>query len=129
MRTTITRSPVFSTVWTCSTTTLPLINFLYAAKRERAELIVVRRQKGSLFQADGADSLNWLLDTSDEIVDTTEQALSKMWRDLLERLKGRSALLQDYCAKHGIRMKEKDAYKQTFAYMARQTTPLLIDPV
>lgn len=74
-----------------------LENFLYAAKRERADLIVVRRQKGSLFRADGADSLNWLLDTSDEIVDTTERALSKMWHDLLERLKGRSALLQDYC--------------------------------
>lgn len=103
-----------------------LENFLYAAKRERADLIVVRRQKGSLFRADGADSLNWLLDTSDEIVDTTERALSKMWHDLLERLKGRSALLQDYCAKHGIRMKERDAYKRTFAYMTQQTTPLLI---
>ena len=105
-----------------------VFNLLSALHREEAEIIVLRRVSGSVFDRSGEVKLQALYGDRCSIWDTTEENVKKLFEFLLTEYipKYRVPFRNEYCETHGIPATDKGRTQKAAKYIRSKTTPLLV---
>lgn len=106
--------------------TVPVLkNFLYAAKREKMSLMIVRGSKNSLFDQDSVllDEAEW---TSVTYFASTVEGSEQLWRALSAKLVARKKQREEYCEEQSWNPKAKDTPEKCFSYLRKYSKPVLL---
>lgn len=91
-------------------------NLLYAVKKEKIELTVLKKEKESVFNVAGSFNM----------IEMNKENLEQFAQTLLGDYKERADILRKYCMANNLDLKRKDIYKKTFEYMGNHTVKRLI---
>ena len=108
---------------------MPVIfNVLSAFRREKAEVIVLRRTSGTVFDRNGEKELQLLYGDRCSVWDTTAENVSKLFELLVTEYipKYRVPYRNEYCELHGIPATDKGRTVKAAKYIRSKTTPLLV---
>lgn len=105
-----------------------LFNVLSAFHREKAEVIILRRTSGTVFDRSGEKKLQALFGNRCSIMDTTAENVPKLFELLVTEYipKYRVPYRNEYCELHGIPATDKGRTIKAAKYIRSKTTPLLV---
>ena len=105
-----------------------IFNVLSAFHREKAEVMVLRRTAGTLFDRSGERKLQDLYGDRYNVLDTTVENVSKLFEHLVTEYipKYRIPYRNEYCELHGIPATDKGRTVKAAKYIRSKTTPLLV---
>lgn len=103
-------------------------NILSAFHREKGDVIVVRRNSGTIFDRNGVEALQSMFADHCSILDTTPESVPKLFNLLIGEYipKFRIPYRNEYCELHGIPETDKGRTLKAAKYIRSKTTPLLI---
>lgn len=105
-----------------------IFNVLSAFRREDAEVIILRRGSGTVFDRSGEEALRTLYGERCSIWDTTAENVTKLFELLVTDYipKYRVSHRNEYCALHGIPATDKGRTIKAAKYIRSKTKPLLV---
>ena len=105
-----------------------IFNLLTAFRREQADVIIVRRSSGTIFDRDTDAEVRGLLGERCTILDMTEQTPKKLFTTLIEEFipQYRVPYRDEYCERHGIPATDKGRTVKAAKYIRSKTAPLFI---
>jgi S-DNA-T family DNA segregation ATPase FtsK/SpoIIIE len=105
-----------------------IFNVLSAFRRENAEVIVLRRTSGTIFDKAGETQLQALYGDRCSLWDTTEENVAKLYTLLAGEYvqKHRIPYRNEYCERHGIPATDKGRTMKAAKYIRSKTAPLLV---
>lgn len=105
-----------------------IFNLLSAFRRENAEVVIVRRKSGTIFDRDTEDRLRYMFGSRYSIYDTTSEELSKLFDMIITEniAKYRVPPRNEYCALHGIPDADKGRTIKAAKYIRSKTVPLFV---
>lgn len=107
--------------------TVPILeNFLFAAKREKMDVWIVKRTKNSCFDDNSSFRVRRDYFESARMFESEEAQLQEMWRAIYAEMAARKAVFQDYCAEHGLDETLGESFHSAFYHMYLNTMPVLI---
>lgn len=95
-------------------------NLLYAARREKMELWLVKREGDSLFDREIS------LPEGTRLFQPQATDLQQLWQQLTAEMSARRALLEEFCREKDLPPERIDALEDTFAFLQEHTTPVLL---
>lgn len=95
-------------------------NLLYAARREKMELWLVKREGDSLFDREIS------LPEGTRLFQPQAADLQQLWQQLTAEMSARRALLEEFCREKDLPPERIDALEDTFAFLQEHTTPVLL---
>lgn len=101
-------------------------NILYAAKREKMDVWVMKRAKDSIFSADNNNGIQREFYDSVRFFQPDANELHNLWKEMFAEMKKRKNLLQEYCVENGLDLSQEDAFAYTFRFLRNHTTPILL---
>ena len=105
-----------------------IFNILSAFHREKAEVIILRRVSGTVFDRSGESELQALYGNRCSIWDTTAENVPKLFELLVSEYipKYRIPYRNEYCELHGIPATDKGRTVKAAKYIRSKTQPLLV---
>lgn len=105
-----------------------IFNILSAFRREKAEVFILRRTSGTIFDRSGEMKLQALYGDRYSIWDTTVENVPKLFELLVTEYipKQRVPYRNEYCEHHGIPATDKGRTVKAAKYIRSKTTPLLV---
>ena len=105
-----------------------IFNILTAFHWEKAEVIILRRTSGTVFDRSGERQLHELYGKRCSIWDTTVENVPKLFELLITEYipKYRIPYRNEYCELHGIPATDKGRTVKAAKYIRSKTTPLLV---
>lgn len=105
-----------------------MFNILSAFQREKAEVIVMRRSAGTIFDRSGEKKLQQLYGDRCSVWETTAENVNKLFELLVTDFipKYRVPYRNEYCQSHGIPDTDKGRTVKAAKYIRSKTTPLLV---
>ena len=103
-----------------------LENFLFAAKREDMDIVVVTRPKDSVFAPCSSETMDKTLTERAVFLNTDADGLAAFSNLFSREILMRNKILTEYCAQKGIDAGRPDIRDMTFDYMRRNVRPLLV---
>lgn len=107
--------------------TVPIMsNFLYAAQRERMEILAVCRCESSIFtgEAEGAGEAAARKDVT--LYAPNEEQGTLLLDEIMKHMNVRKKLLTDFCQANDLDEKNKDELARAAEYVRSHTTPILV---
>ena len=107
--------------------TVPIMsNFLYAAQRERMEILAVCRCESSIFTggAEGAGEAAARKDVT--LYAPNEEQGTLLLDEIMKHMNVRKKLLTDFCQANDLDEKNKDELARAAEYVRSHTTPILV---
>lgn len=105
-----------------------IFNILTAFRREKGDVIVVRRNSGTIFDKRTVGELQGLFGDHCSILDTNPEIIQKLFTLLIEEYipKFRIPYRNEYCDRNGIPETDKGRTVKAAKYIRSKTTPLLV---
>lgn len=105
-----------------------VFNLLSAFRREQADVIILRRSSGTIFDRKAEEELQRIFDDHYTIVDTSPESISKLFDWVIGEYipKSRVPFRNEYCERHGIPATDKGRTVKAAKYIRSKTTPLVI---
>ena len=105
-----------------------IFNLLSAFRRERGNVIVVRRNSGTIFDKKTEDEFRAMFGDHSAIYDTTPENVQWLFEYLVGDYipKFRVPYRDEYCYQHGIPATDKGRTVKAAKYIRSKTTPLLV---
>lgn len=105
-----------------------IFNILSAFHREKAEVIILRRASGTVFDRNGEEKLQTMYGDRCSVWDTTVENVPKLFDLLVTEYipKHRVPYRNEYCELHGIPATDKGRTVKAAKYIRSKTTPLLV---
>ena len=105
-----------------------LFNILSAFRRENAEVVIVRRSSGTLFDRTAEEELRGMFGTRYRIYDATIEDITKLFDMIISENipRERVPYRNEYCELHGIPATDKGRTVKAAKYIRSKTTPMLV---
>ena len=105
-----------------------IFNILSAFRREKADVIILRRKSGTIFDKKTEEELNNMFDGGCNILDTTPDNITKLFELLIKEYipKFRVPYRNEYCELNGIPETDKGRTIKAAKYIRSKTTPLVV---
>jgi len=105
-----------------------LFNLLHAFRRENAEVIVVRRNSGTIFDRAGEEELKAIYGDRCSLMDSSSETVTQLFNLLIGEYipKYRVPYRDAYCNRNGIPATDKGRTLKAAKYIRSKTTPLFI---
>ena len=102
---------------------IPILeNFLYAAKQEQTQTIIIKSSKDSYFDTEN----NIESVPNARLINPDEKVLDLFWKELAGIIQERKQLVDSYCLDHGLDNINKDVYNEYYSALFNKSTPVLI---
>lgn len=105
-----------------------IFNILSAFRREKADVIVVRRKSGTIFDRRTEDELRNIYGDHCSVIDMSPESVSKLFNFLLTEYipQFRVPCRNEYCELNGIPETDKGRTVKAAKYIRSKTTPLVV---
>lgn len=105
-----------------------LFNLLAAFRRENADVVILRRTTGTVFDRNTEEELKIRFGEHFTLQDTSEESVDKLFKVLLEDYIPQFIVphRDEYCTQHGIPATDKGRTQKAAKYIRSKTTPLLV---
>lgn len=103
-----------------------LNNFLFAAKKERMDVVLVTRPKKSVFEGSSSDIWDKSQMERTVFLGTDAGGLTELCKLLSKEIMSRNDVLTEYCTRNGLDSERMDIRDETFDYMRSKVRPLLV---
>jgi len=103
-----------------------LKNLLYAAGAEHMAVTVLKKTHDSSFESGNSEFADQMHGEHLTVMDTSQETLVGLWKDLVEELKGRKGLADAFCEEHKMDVQQKVGRDAMCGYIREHTQPLLI---
>lgn len=105
-----------------------LLNMLSAFRRENAQVIIVRRESGTIFDRKGEEELRSMFGSRCSIWDNSAENTTKLYEYLLGDYIPQNIVphRNEYCDMHGIPSTDKGRTVKAARYIRSKTTPLFV---
>ncbi len=105
-----------------------LLNLLSACHREKGDVIIMRRNSGTIFDKHTVEQINAMCANRCIVHDTNSEVVTKIFDLLLDEFipKYRVPYRNEYCERNGIPETDKGRTLKAAKYIRSQTTPLFI---
>jgi hypothetical protein len=105
-----------------------VFNLLSAFSREHADVIILRRNSGTIFDRNAEEALDNTFGSGYSIVETGEDTVAKLFDWLIGEYIPQCIVphRNEYCEMHGIPATDKGRTVKAAKYIRSKTTPLLI---
>lgn len=105
-----------------------VFNILSAFRREKADVIIVRRNSGTIFDRSGEEELRAMFGDRFSIYETNPEDVQKLFNYIAGEFipKTRIPYRDEYCAQYGIPETDKGRTVKAAKYIRSKTTPLFV---
>ena len=105
-----------------------VFNLLYAFRRENAEVIILRRKSGTIFDRIAEQEVAHMYGEKYTILDTNEQDVNRLFEMIISENipKYRIAPRNEYCEMHGIPATDRGRTIKAAKYIRSKTNPLFV---
>ena len=101
----------------------PIIeNFLFAADQEKMQKLIIRKNEDSLFFLSSEE----LKEKNMRVIEPAENVLDSFWRELVDIMNERKAVIEEYCAAHSLDSENPDSYNSYCKYLMANTEPVML---
>lgn len=103
-------------------------NIMSAFRRENADVIIFRRNSGTIFDRNGEEELANLCGDHYSLVETSPETVTKMFEWLIGEYipQSRVPFRNEYCERYGIPATDKGRTVKAAKYIRSKTTPLVV---
>lgn len=102
---------------------VPLMeNFLYAAKIESMQTIVIKKSMESFFDSPSKPEMR----SDIRIIEPTEKTLDLFWNELVAVMNERKAIIDEYCFSHGLDNNDPGAYQTYYKHLVSNSKPIML---
>lgn len=103
-----------------------LQNILYAAEAEHMAVTVLKKAHDSSFESGNSAFADQIQGESFIVMDTSQETLVRLWKDLVEELRVRKSLADAFCEEHRLDAEQREGRNAMCCYIREHTQPLLI---